>query len=230
MLSALRDRLCHSIANAEHHDAPFPHALADNVFPEDVYRELLAAWPSVDCLTPLVLADYTYPNRHGAQLNDEWLVTLDEKPRNVWRNLRDVLVDRAFVGQLVRRFPGARERVAQSRKKLILDLRLFEDHSDYALGPHTDAEHKLLTALFYLPEDDAQAHLGTAIYRSRASDRRGEGHRHYDRADFDLVDVIRFLPNRLFMFVRNDVSFHGVETIAQSERPRRLLIYNVYMS
>lgn len=44
------------------------------------------------------------------------------------------------------------------------DALIVSDRSTYAIGPHTDAPHRRVSLLFYLPEDSTFRRFGTALY------------------------------------------------------------------
>lgn len=106
------------------------------------------------------------------------------------------------------------------------ELRFVRDRSGYAIPPHTDKPKKVVSLLYYLPEDDSQRDFGTGIY---VPDEEGftckEG-KHYDFNSFTEVYRAPFLPNSCFGFVRTDNSFHGVRAIP--DVVRNVLLYNIY--
>ena len=44
------------------------------------------------------------------------------------------------------------------------DALAVRDHTNYSIGPHTDSPRRLITMLFYCPEDDGRPHLDNSIY------------------------------------------------------------------
>ena len=72
----------------------------------------------------------------------------------------------------------------------------------------------------------AMAHLGTSIYRPR-SPFTCDGGPHYPFDPFERIKTTRFAPNTLFMFVKSDISFHGVEPISDPGVERDLLLYSI---
>ena len=47
------------------------------------------------------------------------------------------------------------------------DALIVRDHTNFKIGPHTDAPHRLLSMLFYCPDDASLSHLGTSLYVPR---------------------------------------------------------------
>ena len=107
------------------------------------------------------------------------------------------------------------------------DALLVNDQTNYAIGPHTDAPHRLVTFLFYLPRDESMRELGTSVYRPKDPNFVCWGGPHHPADQFDLVRTVEFLPNRLLTFPKTERSFHGVEQIHRAEVNRPLLINNI---
>jgi hypothetical protein len=127
-----------------------------------------------------------------------------------------------FAPFLNQRFQG------QSGMRFHDEALLVQDTTRYQLGPHTDAPRKVVTLLFYLPPDESQRHLGTSIYLPKDRDFRCPGGPHHPHDRFDRVWTMPFLPNSLFAFFKNDVSFHGVEPVLDAGCRRWLLLYDIY--
>ncbi len=88
----------------------------------------------------------------------------------------------------------------------------MRDYAGYSIRPHPDSETTVMTTQYYLPEDDSQSHLGTSFYI-----RRGPG-------DYETVRKAEFLPNTAYCFAVGKKSFHGVEVMPETEKPRNTLI------
>ena len=105
---------------------------------------------------------------------------------------------------------------------------LCRDWPGYSLGPHTDSNQKVVSLIFYLPENPKSPELGTSLYMPRDPDFKCEGGPHYDVAEFTRVKTIRYMPNTVFGFVKSNTSFHGVEPLSAEHRCRDVLLYNIY--
>ena len=57
-----------------------------------------------------------------------------------------------------------KQKLGTSNYKFYMKAELVKDFTKYSLGVHTDAIHKLVSFLFYLPKDDSLKEIGTAIY------------------------------------------------------------------
>ena len=87
---------------------------------------------------------------------------------------------------------------------------------------------KVITLLFYLPKDESQRHLGTSIYLPKDREFRCPGGPHYSREGFERIVTMPFLPNSLFVFLKTNNSFHGVEPVQDPDTRRWLLLYDLY--
>jgi FkbM family methyltransferase len=217
---------------------PFPYLVVDEVFPEDYYQEMLDNFPlEVEGLRPLSETGRVTANSYQERLcllfTDEDFARLPSNKAKFWRELASWLYSEPFMSGFIQKFWHALEprldRILREEQGLHVkgDALLVEDHTRYSIGPHTDAPHRLITFLFYLPVDDRYKDLGTSIYRPKDSSFVCWGGPHHPREHFEKVATIEFLPNRLLAFPKTERSFHGVEPIQQPDVARRLLINNV---
>ncbi len=87
--------------------------------------------------------------------------------------------------------------------------------------------HKLISLLFYCPDDDSRKHLGTSIYTPIDPDFRCAGGPHYPHERFTKVATMEYRPNALFAFFKTDNSFHGVDPIRDADVLRDLMLYDI---
>ena len=109
-------------------------------------------------------------------------------------------------------------------------IHLIHDKTNYALGPHTDNEGKVIVILIYFESDlkESKNTLGTSVYIPKSpgfSCSRGVHHNH---EDFIRVFSASFQKNNAFSFCRSDRSFHGVEKVMEQSVERKLLQYSLY--
>jgi hypothetical protein len=205
-LGAIDGRAAHvaaAIRACDIREQPFAHAVIDDVFPREFYGEMLHHWPRRRALRRGQFG------RRGLRVPDE----VDAFWRSVYFDLLATGVTREAVGRF-----GAHVRQGVDAKALTLrECTLVQDGFGYSIPPHSDAPHKkVLTLIFYLPRSADQRDLGTCIMRPRRIDMRPaveEGYRWQSWKDFETVQRIEFLPNRLFVFAVNDRSFHAVQRI-----------------
>lgn len=233
MPSSVSWQVLYKIANAPINLFPFPHLYVRDVFPADFYRQLRAHLPPAQALKSLraldrVLGDYP-ETRQVLPLSEEAVKTLDPPFRGFWDEVASWLLGGHFGQIILSRFGEYLEaRFGDLRQVQFHDEALVvQDHSTYSLGPHSDAPSKVAAFLFYLPEDESMSHLGTSLYVPKSPDFRSSGDKHYPFADFERVATMPFLPNSLFAFLKTDLSFHGVEPIADLNIRRDLLLYDI---
>lgn len=106
------------------------------------------------------------------------------------------------------------------------DLLLIKDYEGYQIPPHTDALRKVISVLFYLPEDNSIEHEGTSIYTPKQKGFTCDKGVHYNFEDFEKVWTAPFRPNSCLIFARTNNSFHGVES-TNSQIERNVLLYNI---
>ena len=127
--------------------------------------------------------------------------------------------------------PALRERFGpDTGPRIETDARLVRDFTNYAISPHTDSPRKLVSLLFYLPQDDRKRHLGTSIYVPKQPDFQCPGTGHHPFEQFNKVATMEYRPNTLFAFVKTERAFHGVDPIADADVVRDLLLYNIYVT
>lgn len=216
---------------------PFPYAVIDGIFPSDYYLEMLRRFPAPKLLKPLSETGRTsgdaYRERMVLLFDDISLKSLPESDRCFWSGLAAWLYSEQFISAVLRRFlPWCEERLRQAKNSagsvaVRSDAMLVSDRTRYAIGPHTDAPHRLISFLFYLPSDTKDEDLGTSIYRAKDPSFVCRGGPHYPFEAFNRTGTVPFIPNRLMMFVRTGRSFHGVEPINREGVDRRLLINNI---
>ena len=209
------------IKNAPLITEPYAHFCAENVFSDELYQDILHAFPKLELMTPFSAA---YAQRYWFRFSEENITKLPFQLQIFWTKLhldlsglQDVLFDK-FKETIAERFGNVFQGL-----KIVPRLELYHDKTHYSIGPHTDHPIKVVNLLFYLPSDDNQSHLGTSIYVPKESTFKCEGFSHYDFAGFNEVKTIDYKPNSLFCFCKTDDSFHGVKPITQHNVDRRIM-------
>lgn len=182
---------------------PFPHIYIENALPAWLHADLLEHMPKSKAWVSLEKARGTkgYPKRFVATPVDE-----------VWAVLANSLKTELFKRALCQKF-------GVDPAGLTHEALLIRDLPGYKIGPHTDSPAKVISALFYL-----QGEEGTSLYVPRQEGFTCPGGPHYSFNKFKRVKTIPFKPNSLFVFLKSDHSFHGVETI---KHKRDVLLYDV---
>jgi hypothetical protein len=234
MSSAVEEQVIYQIANAPVRDYPYPHLYVEEVFPEDFYAQLRANWPSSSSLVSLPetgrVSKGVYEERFVLPLTPAGLKRLPDDRRAFWTEFSDWLMAHRFLAKMVEKFGShVHKRFGQelSNCKFRADALVVRDHTNYKIGPHTDAPHRLLSLLFYCPDDDHLRHLGTSIYVPLDPDFRCKGGPHHQHSKFQRIKTMEYKPNSLFAFFKTDNSFHGVEPIQDENILRDLLLYDI---
>lgn len=216
---------------------PFPYAVIDNIFPNEYFKKIQELFPTDEQLISLSetgrVSKGSYEQRLVTLFNSEHFLKLDEERKIFFSQLSSLLFSSELIESTIDKFlPWCSNRLTQLNEKkgkveVYGDALLVSDRTRYQIGPHTDAPHRLISFLFYLPNDEKYRKLGTSVYTSKDPNFVCPGGPHYDFSDFHKMSTIEFIPNRLLVFVRTGRSFHGVEPILEEGTDRRLLISNV---
>jgi hypothetical protein len=227
MSSSVEAAVLARIAAAPVLTEPFAHCVIDGVFPEEFYESIIDYWPQEESWRPLSesgrVSAGDYQQRQVVLMNRDGYARLDPERRAFWEHE----VGGWLLGERFR--TGALEKFGRSGKAAG-DALIVSDRTTYAIGPHTDAPHRLVSLLFYLPEDATFSRFGTAFYTPLDPQFRCPGGPHHPFRKFRRVKTVEFVPNRLVLFPKTDRCFHGVERIDLPGIDRRLLIYNVRSS
>lgn len=226
-------QLTYKVANAPILTYPFPHFYIENVFPDAFYQKFMCALPDTQKMRPIkeVRGVQGYDERFVMQMDKENFDQLPESQRDFWTELNTWMLSGRFANVLAAKFNTyVQERLKTLGKmKFVNEILLVEDNTNYSLGPHTDSTKKLITVLFYLPKDESQKHLGTSIYLPKTPGFICEGGPHHPRENFNRLQTMPFLPNSMFVFLKTNNSFHGVERVQDENCKRWLLLFDINM-
>ena len=213
---------------------PFPHRFVANVFPEDFYLQLRLNWPSIDEMKSISgterITDGKYKERNILAVSKKELGKLPEKKRDFWLQAGELLMDKSFMYDIISVFqPYVDQRFQYLKGPIDInpDALIVTDTSNYSIGPHTDVPARIISLLFYCPDDANMSHLGTSIYAPKEPGFSCEHGQHYEFDQFNRVETFQYLPNSMLGFVRTNNSFHGVETIFENHIKRDLLLYHI---
>jgi len=238
MYSSAEQHVHYQIANAPMREYPYAHIYVEDVFPQEFYAALRANWPDPSALTSLAetgrVPKGAYRERFVLPFTQAGIDKLGEDRRAFWSEFGSWFLDERFLTSMIDKFePYVRQRFGDDfhlRCSFAVDSLIVRDLTNYSIGPHTDAPHRLLSLLFYCPDDASRSHLGTSIYVPRDPAFRCKGGPHYPHSKFLRVKTMEYRPNSLFAFIKNDRSFHGVEPIADEDVQRDVLLYDVRVS
>lgn len=238
MQTAVEDHVVYQVANAPLRLHPFPHLYVESVFPEDFYPHLRHNWPSADQLVSLAstgrVSKGAYAERFIMPLHEREVAALPEGKREFWKEISGWMLssDRFFLAVMDKFEMPLRERFGPTFERRVFhhEVLVVRDHSNYSLGPHTDSPMKAISVLFYCPQDESYAHLGTSIYAPLDPKFRSDSGKHYAFERFRKVKTMPFKPNTLFAFVKTDHSFHGVDPIRDADVLRDLILYDIQVA
>ncbi len=213
---------------------PFAYCVADDVFPRDFYESIIDHWPEEAGWESISetgrVGKGNYSTRHVVLMNDAGYARLDPGRREFWsRAVGEWLLGSRLRGALINKFSFDLEEsgFGAALEETAGDALIVSDRTDYAIGPHTDAPHRVVSLLFYLPEDATFRRFGTSFYAPLDPALRCRGGPHHPFKLFRRMATVDFVPNRLVAFPKSDRCFHGVEPVDLPGIERRLLIYNV---
>ncbi len=215
-----------SIANAQVVEKPFFHIEFDDVFPGDVYRDILRLMPVTRDYRPmhgrskgLDLEDGTH-TRVKIDLFPEYIRNLPAEKRALWdivgRALCSEAVKQAFIKKLA---PGLKKRFGDGFAKVGMYPIpiLTRDIPGYLIPPHTDTQWKGITVQFYLPADDANTDIGT-IFHDRLPD-----------GSMPKTRQMRFAPNTGYAFAVGSDTWHSADPVHNRVKTRDSILLTYFV-
>jgi hypothetical protein len=220
-MQPILDRLIERINTATLHTQPDLNIYIENIFPPDIYSEILLRLPDTDKYAFINHPDAILPDgtitRKLLTLSDQSLQTINPKDKPFWTMMNKILISDQLQHALVEKF---HERIKQIYGDTIPNLAnvpiFYRDYPGYKIGVHTDAPFKVITMQFYFPKDESQLHLGTLFHQ------RQDG-------NFQVLKTNLFKPNSAYAFVRSEQSWHSVKQIPTHELTRDSLALTVYL-
>ena len=220
------------LLSAEIHTHPYPHFHVDQLFPEDFYQQLIAHLPETSSYQTISKTGRVtagdYLQRFVLPLEGDELSQLPFPQFLFWGQFGAAIHSEKWRRALLTKFdPYIKKRFGEALENLTFSstAELVRDHTNYAIGPHTDLPVRVLTLLFYFPRSSDEAHLGTSVYEPLDSNFECDGFAHHSFAGFKKLHTAPFSPNSVFGFVRTNRSFHGREPIRDEGVERNLLNY-----
>ncbi len=237
MHSEAQDHVIERLAATPLRTYPYPHFYAESIFPAEYYAALRHNWPDASRLVSIGstgrVTKGAYRERFVMPLTQHKISLLHDEARGFWGEFAHwMLVSDRFFSAVMGKFePYLRERFGDRLQEVGFsnEVLVVRDHTNYKLGPHTDAPRRVLSLLFYCPDDDAYSHLGTSIYTPIDPAFRCAGGPHHPHDRFRRYATMEYKPNTLFAFLKTDRSFHGVEPIPDADVLRDLILYDIHV-
>ena len=205
---------------------PFFHLQISNVFPPEVYAQMLEAMP--------VKGDYRVMSgrtkstrtmdgggtRTKIDLFPEYIRHLPAEKKEIWRVVGRTLCSKEVRDAFRQRLaPGLERRFGEHYRKVGMYPIpiLMRDVPGYCIGIHPDTHWKGITIQFYLPRDNSIDHIGTIFHKRTGNE------------TFEKALQMKFAPNTGSAFAVDKDTYHSVDTVGPevSTRDSILLTYFV---
>lgn len=243
--------LIDKIINSKYQTNPWVHKYINNIFPNELYSDILEHLPTkehyktwVDLDKNAKLTNYS-PERYMIQFGSTEFKKLDDKIKLFFNNVFNILCSNnlqkailnVFKDTINHRFSTLGEyeksKIGVKNYQLTVSGSLVKDFTKYSLGAHTDSFHKLVTFLFYLPKNNQLSNLGTSLFSSKKNICEKDCVKHFNefetKENFKLEKKCEFLPNSLFIFPRTNYTYHGVSEVNIDNNERNLLQFNYHI-
>ncbi len=233
MFSSAEHQVAYRVANAPILYYPYPHIYVRDVFPKTFYENIRQHLPPRTALKSLKelgrVNDKYLDTRYVLPLTPAEVGQLEEPCRSFWDETASWLLGGRLGHVIMTKFADfVKQRFADTdTRNFDVEALLVQDQTNYVLQPHTDAPHKVLSFLFYLPADDSKSHLGTSIYVPKDPAFVCAGGPYWEPGGFERVSTMPYLPNTLFAFLKTPQSFHGVERVEDPGVRRDLLLLDI---
>jgi hypothetical protein len=229
-IQRIRTHIEGRLAGAELVTLPFPHLIAADFFPADVYARILALnpfrenagreWMSRKAGAGLRTGTPYHARRQINFHKDDDFVASPEA-HAFWDTIRGVFLGDDWFPALVAaryrayfelRFGALADDPAffgLCRRELFLQ----RHEPGYYIGPHTDIPTRIFTCIFAFAERPGFDEYGTELCRHRDPLVRCWGNNHYPPDDFVVEKLAPYRPNNFLLFFKTRQSFHAVRAI-----------------
>ena len=222
-------------------NSPFPNLFVEDIFPQKYFENIRSYFPGTTQMATLASQGRVSPidenkskngclKRFATQFTKKQFNVLDDSQKLFWLGFNELLTAPFFINILLSKFDkwlSPRLLNSPNTPNIHSDSLLIRDLSSYEIGPHTDHPQRLISLLFYMPDDDSFIKYGTSLYTPKQEGFICEGGPHYKVDAFNNVGTVPFKPNSLFLFCKTNWSFHGVEKINEPFVERKLIINNL---
>jgi hypothetical protein len=219
-IQAVVDRVARRIGEATLDTEPCGNFFVEEVFPPEIYDQMLARLPSDEALDFIKHPDAVAPGgrvtRKLLDLTERSLQRLPEADRPFWRGLQQVFTAPGLQDAMAAKFrPDLETQFGADRPQMVTTPIFYRDFPGYRISPHPDAPWKVATLQFYLPADESQIHLGTTFHERTAG-------------GFRDLKTNPFKPNSGYGFVRTEESWHSVKEMGPNEAIRNTIALTLY--
>jgi hypothetical protein len=219
----LAEFIAQSVDAARAVEKPFFHLEFDQVFPDDIYAQILNLMPVEDDYRPMhgrsKVSDGVH-TRVKIDLFPEYIRNLPVEKRAFWdvvgRALCSEAVKQAFIRRLA---PGLSKRFGKdfAQTGMYAIPILTRDIPGYKITPHTDTSWKGITVQLYLPRDDANTDIGTIFH-----DVLPDGSK-------PKAAQMRFVPNSGYAFAVGDDTWHSANPVHDRIKTRDSILLTYFV-
>lgn len=210
---------CINSANCD--TEPCENIYMENIFPPEIYKEIIRNLPEDNVLDPIEHPDAINEKgectRSLIDVTPKSIERMNINTQNFWMEMMQVFTSPELASSIVSKFNKTLiQRFGDKMPELVAVPIIYRDKAGYRIGIHPDAASKIATLQFYLPEDDSQRHLGTSFHK---------------RINNDFIKLKKnvFQPNSAYAFVRTDESWHSVDELSQNEKTRNTIALTFYI-
>ncbi len=209
--------IARSIRRADLQTHPFPHAIVDDVVPDDLYGALLRGLPPLDLFSDKPV------NKQYLQVP---FVMAPSYSQRVWCHMASTVVPDFIVPAVLEKFKDPIDEWISANWPQVPSAAISMHSSDgrillrrrgYRIPPHRDPKWGFITCIVYLARKQDSEAWGTALYTVDNDDEaRGAAPHWIDAARCRLVTEVAFRPNRMLVLL-NSVGAHGAHIPADAE-------------
>jgi hypothetical protein len=215
----LAERITAAIAQAPMRTHPCPYTVVDGVLPVSLYDALLMGIP------PTVMFER---KPAGKQHMDVPFPMAPLFSRRIWRFMATEILPNVVGPAVLAKFRSPIDEWIrinwptldpESVELRVNAGRVMFRRRGYRIRPHRDPKWGFLTCILYLARPGDDASWGTQMY-AVDDDQEADSAAPYwiDETRCRLVEDVRFLPNRLFVFL-NSTGAHGAHIPADAQPP-----------
>lgn len=221
MVPDVYEHVIYQILNTPMNDYPFEHLYVKDVFPKDFYQQILVNLPTTEeytCIEKLGrVSKGSYLERFLYPLDKEKIENLPQEKKEFWQNFMNMFMGEEFKQVATHLFEDIMQKkfADEPDLKLKWTVDLVRDTINYSIGPHTDSPQKVITFIFYLPEDESHPNIGTSLFAPKDPNYTDSRGYHHDFDLFKMITTMPFMPNTMFGFIRTDTSWHGVAPVKE---------------
>lgn len=205
---------------------PFFHLRLSDIFPADVYAQMLEAMPvkgDYRVMSGRTKSTRTYDGggtRTKIDLFPEYIRHLPAGKQEIWRVVGRTLCSKEVREAFRRRLaPGLERRFGPNYRKVGMYPIpiLMRDVPGYRIGIHPDTHWKGMTIQFYLPRDNSTEHIGTIFHKCTGP------------KTFTKALQMSFSPNTGYAFAVDKDTYHSVDTVGPEVNTRDSILLTYFV-